>query len=72
MLAIKDSIVFKQLPFLDDLEIVSVEIEATFVLCLIYYPPNCADQYNYSLLLHLNSLDYSKKSIITGDLNKLT
>jgi len=56
MLAIKDSIVFKQLLFLNDLEIVSVEIEATFVLCLIYHPPNCADQYKYSLLSYLNLL----------------
>jgi len=53
------------------LEVVSVDI---FVLCLIYRRPpplNCTDQHNSSLLSYLNSLDYSKNIIITGDMNLL-
>jgi len=56
MLAIKDSTVFEPLPFPNDLEIISVEIEATFVLCLIYRPPNCAGRYSCHISTHCTTL----------------
>ena len=69
MLALRDSIAFKQLSSPNDLEVIAIEIETTFVMCLIYRPPNSVDQYNHSLLSYLNSLDGSKNTIIIGDLN---
>lgn len=69
LLACKDSMNIKQLHSPSTLEAVTVEIDSSFVLCLIYRPPNSDDQNNSLLLSYLNSLVNTKNIIIIGDLN---
>ena len=58
-----------QLSSPNDLEIVSAEIDPNLLVCLIYRPPNCSDQYNTSLMAYLNSFDSTKNIVLLGDLN---
>ena len=53
----------------NDLEIVSAEIDPNLLVCLIYRPPNCSDQYNTSLMAYLNSFDSTQNIALLGDLN---
>jgi len=57
------------LPSPDDLEIVSVEVDSSLFVCLIYRPPNSTEQCNSSLIAYLNSLDNTKDLILLGYLN---
>ena len=57
------------LPCPNNLEVVNVEVDCAFTLCLIYHPPNANDQYNSFLLSFLISLDFAKNVAIVGDMN---
>ena len=69
LLAFKSFLTVTQLTSPNDLEIVSAEIDPNLLMCLIYRPPNCSDQYNTSLMAHLNSVDSTQNIVLLGDLN---
>ena len=53
LLAFKSFLTVMQLSSPNDLKIVSAEIDPNLLVCLIYRPPNCSDQYNTSLMAYL-------------------
>ena len=72
LLAIKNSIPFKQLPMPDNLEILPVEItinKQVHTLCLIYRPPNADDLHNKKILNYLQCFSHTPNFTILGDLN---
>jgi len=69
LLAFSDKFNIRQLPCPSNLELVMVEVDSTFILCLLYRPPNADDLYNSSLLSFLTSFDSTKNIAIIGDLN---
>ena len=72
LLAVKNSIPFKQLPVPDDLEILPVEVtihKQVHTLCLIYRPPDTDDLHNKRILDYLQSFSYIPNFTILGDLN---
>lgn len=59
LLALKDSISFRELSTPNDLETLSAEVtfnNLTFVICLIYRPPNYQEQYDTMLLSYVSAL----------------
>ena len=72
LLALKDSISLRELSTPNDLEVLSAEVtinNLNFVICLIYRPPNYAEQYDTLLLSYLHSVNNSTDLLIIGDLN---
>jgi len=69
LLAFSDALNIRQLPCPSNLEVMMIEINCTFTLCLTYCPPNAIDQYNSSLLSFLTSLDFTKNVAIVGEMN---
>ncbi len=72
MIAVKDSIPCKQMPSPSCLEVVTISfcLSDSFVLCLIYSPPNASDDYHSNLVKYLSSLQsYSSTTLILGDFN---
>ena len=67
--AFSDTLSIKQLPSPSNLEVITAEVDSSFVLCLIYRPPNVDNQYNSSLLSYLSSFDPIKNIPIIGELN---
>ena len=59
LLAFSNALNIRQLPCPINLEVLTVEIDYTFILRLIYCPPNTDDQYNSSLLSFLTSFDFA-------------
>lgn len=70
-MAVKNSIPSKLLSTPIDLDLltISVTLEETCTVCLLYNPPNSTDAYHKSLLNYLQSLNPCGKIIIVGDLN---
>ena len=66
LLALRNIVNVTQLSSLNDLEVISAEVDPGLILCLIYHPPNSSDQYNISLLSYLNSLDNTKIYYLSG------
>ena len=55
-----------------DLEVLSAVVTINnlhAVICLIYRPPNCSDQYDTLLLSYLRLFDDSTDLLVVGDLN---
>ena len=69
LLAFSDALNIRQLPCPNNLEVVTVEVDCAFTLCLTYRPPNAKDQCNSSLLSNLTLLDFAKNVAIVGDMN---
>ena len=72
LLAFKDKNPIKELSTPIELEVLSAEIigdNSNLIICLIYRPSNCTEQYNTSLLTYLNSVNNSSDLPIIGDLN---
>jgi len=69
MLALKDSFNVTRFSSQNELEIISVEVDSSFIVCLIYRPPNSPDHDNSSMLSYLTSLDSNKNIILAGDFN---
>ena len=69
LLALKDSFNLTQLPSPNELEIISVEVDSSFIICLLYRSPNSSDQHNSLMISYLTSLDSTKNLILLGDLN---
>ena len=71
LLALKDSFNLTQLPSPNELEIISVEVDSSFIICLLYRSPNSSDQHNSLMISYLTSLDSTKNLILLGDFNLL-
>ena len=62
LLALKDSFNLTQLPSPNELEITSAEVDSSFIVCLLYHPPNSSDQHNSLMISYLTSLDSTKNT----------
>ena len=61
-----------QLSTPDELEVVTVRIalhKKVITICTAYIPPNCSDDYKYSLLSYLDTVSSSETVFIMGDFN---
>ena len=62
LLAVKNSIPFKQLPVPDEIEIITVEItiqKQIHILCLVYRPPSIDGIYNRKIVDYIQSFSYT-------------
>ena len=71
MLAVKSALKSTQLTVPDNLEVVTISVDAyhSFTICAVYIPPNSKNDYIQDLYSYLNTLTSSANIILLGDFN---
>ena len=71
MLAVKSALKSTQLPAPDNLEVVTISVQAhcSLTICAVYTPPNSKNDYIQGLYLYLSTLISSANVILLGDFN---
>ena len=71
MLAVKSVFKSTQLPAPDNLEVVTISVQAhcSLTICAVYTPPNSKNDYIQGLYLYLSTLISSANVILLGDFN---
>ena len=71
LLAIHNSVPFRQIEITNDLEIVAIEILTNnpICFCVVYIPPSATASYHETLLIYLENIFVKYNTIVVGDFN---